>query len=340
MKRLGNIYNIIASMDNLTMADSKARKGKLRSYGVRLHDENRDHNIKELHEALVSGTFKTSPYHVYTIFTTKERKIYRLPYYPDRILHHAIMNVLEPVWVSVFTHDSYSCIKGRGIHLAAKKLRKCLRKDPEETAFCLKLDIKKFYPSIDHDILKALVRKKIKDRKLLALLDEIIDSADGIPIGNYLSQYFANLYLSYFDHWIKEVKKVKHYYRYADDMVVLSANKEYLHTLLSEINNYLQQELKLSVKENWQVFPVKSRGIDFVGYVFYHHHILLRKSIKKRFCQKVAQLRKKKVEPQEIQRRTASWYGWAKHCNSVNLLNKIQYESTLRPTTGQTNTRQ
>ena len=120
------------------------------------------------------------------------------------------MNILEPIWLSIFTKDTYSCIKNRGIHKLVNNLKKALKSDPEGTKYCLKLDIKKFYPSINHDILKIQVRKKIKDSKVLALLDEIIDSTDsltprvGVPIGNYLSQYFANVYLSEFDHIMKE----------------------------------------------------------------------------------------------------------------------------------------
>lgn len=122
---------------------------------------------------------------------------------------------MEPIWVKIFTRDTYSCIKNRGIHALLQKLQSDLASDPEGTKYCLKLDIKKFYPSINHKILKQIIRKKIKDKNLLKLLDEIIDSADGVPIGNYLSQFFANLYLAYFDHWVKEELKVKYYYRYA-----------------------------------------------------------------------------------------------------------------------------
>ena len=118
----------------------------------------------------------------------------------------------------------------------------------------------KFYPSIDHEILKQVVRRKIKDKRLLWLLDEIIDSADGVPIGNYLSQYFANLYLAYFDHWIKEEKRIKYYYRYADDIVILGSDKNELHSLLHEIRAYLSDRLKLKVKRNYQVFPVDKSG--------------------------------------------------------------------------------
>jgi RNA-directed DNA polymerase len=188
-------------------------------------------------------------------------------------------------------------------------------KSESETTYCLKLDIKKFYPNIDHNILKLLLRKKIKDQNLLWLLDEIIDSAKGLPIGNYLSQYFANFYLTYFDHWIKEQMKVKHYFRYADDIVILHSDKEYLHSILSAIRNYFSKNLKLEIKSNYQVFPVKSRGIDFVGYVFYHTHILLRKRIKQNFARKL------KSNPNTES--TPSYLGWLKHCNAKHLTKKL-----------------
>ena len=325
MKRIGNLFDKVISLDNLRLADMKARKGKAKSYGVKVHDQNRDANLLALHESLENGTFKTSKYYTFTIFEPKERLIYRLPYYPDRILHHAIMNVLEPIWVSVFTKDTYSCIKKRGIHLCAKNVKRALKQDPEGTKYCLKIDVRKFYPSIDHELLKGVVRRKIKDVRLLALLDEIIDSAEGVPIGNYLSQYFANLFLTYFDHWMKEVKGVKYYWRYADDIVVLSANKEWLHALLRDIRAYLHDNLALHVKKNYQVFPVESRGIDFLGYVFYHTHTLLRKSIKQNLCRRVASLNRMKNPPSKeaYKRSICSWWGWCKYCDSINLVNKL-----------------
>jgi RNA-directed DNA polymerase len=314
MKRKGNLYSAIYSMDNLQLADTKASKGKANQYGVQIHNNNKESNLLELQNMLINKTYKTSPYTTFKVFEPKERDVYRLPYYPDRITHHAIMNILEPLFVKCFTADTYSCIKGRGIHVAAYKLKAALN-DVQNTQYCLKLDIKKFYPNIDHEILKTLLRKKIKDVDLLWLLDEIIDSAAGVPIGNYLSQYFANFYLTYFDHWLKETKQVKYYYRYADDIVILSSNKKYLHELLAEIKIYLNDNLKLTVKENYQIFPVAARGIDFIGYVFYQTHTLLRKTIKKNF----ARMLKRNHNKASI----ASYYGWAKHCNSKNLLNKL-----------------
>jgi hypothetical protein len=314
MKRVNNLFEKICSIENLQLADLKARKGKAMQYGVQLHDKNKEENILSLHNNLINKNYQTSAYSTFKIYEPKEREVFRLPYYPDRITHHAIMNVLEPVFISTFTKDTYSCIKGKGIHAAANAVKKAL-KDIASTTYCLKLDIKKFYPNIDHHILKQLLRKKIKEEDLLWLLDGIIDSAPGLPIGNYLSQYFANFYLTYFDHWIKEVKQVKYYFRYADDLVILSDSKHYLHQLLSDIRTYLQQQLKLTIKENYQVFPVAARSIDFVGYRFYHTHTLLRKSIKQNFARMISS-RKNKAS-------IASYNGWAKHCNSKHLLKKL-----------------
>lgn len=315
MKRVNNLYSEICSLENLRLADAIARRGKLKTAGVLQHDANREENIQALHEALLNKTFTTSPYKTFTVYEPKERTVFCLPYYPDRIVHHAIMNVLEPVIVPTFTTDTYSSIKGRGVHKAARKLKKAL-KDKAETTYCLKIDIVKFYPNVDHDILKHLLARKIKDKDLLWLLHNIIDSAQGLPIGNYLSQYFSNLYMTGFDHWLKEKKKVKYYFRYADDLVILSDSKPCLHQLLANIRKYLDRKLKLQVKDNYQVFPVDARSIDFLGYRFFHTHTLLRKRNKKNLARAIA----RGANEQTI----ASYMGWAKHCNSRNLVKTLK----------------
>lgn len=313
MKRIGSLYEQITSLANLQAADAKAQKGKANQYGVIRHNQNREGNLLVLQDKLQNKTYRTSTYDVFTVNETKERTVYRLPFFPDRITHHAIMNVLEKIFVGTFTADTYSCIKKRGIHALLTKLKRDL-KDVSGTTYCLKFDIKKFYPSVDHAMLKTLLRRKFKDPDLLWLLDEIIDSAPGLPIGNYLSQYLANFYLSYFDHWLKEEKGIKYYYRYADDVVILSNDKAKLHQLLEDIKLYLE-ELKLEVKDNHQVFPVAARGIDYVGYVFYHTHILLRKQIKKNFARKLSK------DPQHVSK--ASYLGWLSHANAKHLTKKL-----------------
>jgi retron-type reverse transcriptase len=340
MKRIGNLYDYIISVENLNAAERKARHAKGARSGLRAFDSDRENNIAKLHEVLERCDYNTSAYNTFTIYEPKERQICKLPYYPDRIVHHAIMNVMEPIWVSMFTADTYSCLKKRGIHACAQAVKRTLKEYPEETAYCLKLDIRKFYQSINHAILKQLLRRKLKDERLLNLLDEIIDSHNtlppycirykgcGIPIGNYLSQYLANLYLTYFDHWLKEVKNVRFYYRYADDIVIFSDNKETLHALLHNIRAYLWDNLKLTIKPNYQVFPTDARGIDYVGYRFWHTHTLMRKRIKHNLCRAVAKMRKHNITDPKAQRMAlCGWIGWSKYCNSINLLNKLNIKN-------------
>ena len=318
MKRKGNLFEKIADVENIRLAERKASRGKENRFGVKLFHQNLERNILSIANSLINETYVTSEYHIFNIVTKegKERTIYRLPY-TDRVVHHAIMNVLEPLFVSVFVSRTYSCIKKRGIHKCLSDLRRDLLKNEEETTYCLKFDIRKFYPSINHEVLKSILLRKIKDQKLLRLLYSIIDSAPGVPIGNYLSQYFANLYLAYFDHSMIEAG-FKYYYRYADDVVILSSEKEKLHEALITVNNLLKP-LCLTLKSNYQIFPVEARGIDFVGYVTRHHYSLMRKTIKKRFAKKAAKLEK----PCNLKHSLSQYYGWAIHCNSVNLLKKL-----------------
>ena len=199
MKRLNGLHDRICTLQNIEEADKNARKGK-HNWGIIKHDQHAKEDNKKLLETLETLSYTTSEYSKYKIYEPKERIIFRLPYYPDRIAQWAIMNVMEPIWTASFIGHTYSCIKERGIHKLAQDVKKALITDAEGTIYCLKIDVRKFYPSINHRTMKRLLRRKIKDEKLLVILDEIVDSAEGVPIGNYLSQFFANLYLTYFDH--------------------------------------------------------------------------------------------------------------------------------------------
>lgn len=322
MKRYNNLFDKIVTLENLYLADKKARRNKGRRKDIQEFDKDRENLLTKLRDDLINENYVTSEYDTFIIREPKERLIFKLPYYPDRIVHHAIMNVLEPIWRSIFINNTYSCIKKRGIHKALRDVRSAL-KDKQNTVYCLKLDVKKFYPSINHEVLKTIVRKKIKDEKLLRLLDGIIDSVDGVPIGNYLSQFFANLYLTYFDHWIKERKNVKYYFRYADDIVILHSDKTYLWQLLNEIRDYFDN-LKLEIKKNYQVFRVEDRSISFVGYNIYHDYVLIRKNIKYKMCKKTSVLNKLiHLSFDEYRQQVCSHIGWIKHCDGINLLKKI-----------------
>lgn len=320
MKRIGNIFDKICDIQNIELADDYARRGKNKKYGILKHDKNRTKENLQLQKSLQQLTYNTSKYSTFTVYEPKKRLIYRLPYYPDRITHWAIMNILEPIWTNIFIKQSYSCVKDRGIHNLLKDLKKVLTKDKEGTKYCLKLDIVKFYPSIDHDILKQIIRRKIKDKRLLILLDNIINSTSGVPIGNYLSQFFANLYLTYFDHWLKEEVKVKYYFRYADDIVILSDSKDKLRQIFILVKLYLKHVLNLNVKHNYQVFPVNKRGIDFVGYVFHHSYIILRKSIKYKIKRLLYLYYQHKISFKKLKLKLTAYFGWLKYCNSKHFL--------------------
>ena len=326
MKRHNNLFDKICDLDNLRLATQKAKRNKRCKDEINRYYKNEEDNLFNLYTDLLFEQYHTSKYKIYKIYEPKEREIYKLPFYPDRIVHHAIMNVLDKIWVDLFIPNTYSCIKNRGIIKLRNTLYNDLVNNKEQTKYCLKLDIKKFYPSIDHDILKQIIRHKIKDRKLLRLLDEIIDSAPGVPIGNYLSQFFANLYLNKFDHWIHETLRIKYYYRYCDDIVILSSDKGKLHKLRQDIQKYLKT-LKLELKDNYSIYPVNNRGISFVGYKFYHDHILLRKSIKNKIWRLIQLYLEKRINKLKFKRSIQSYYGWLKYCNSKRLLSKI-YELT------------
>lgn len=277
MKRYSGLHDKLCTIENIEVADNNARKNKNKKYGINKHDKNRQYENEDLVDKLFNLKYKTS---------------------------------------------KYSCIEGRGIHLCANNLKRDLRKYPNETTYCLKLDIRKFYPSIPHDGLKKCIRKKIKDKDFLMILDEIIDSTDnvrdisskltnkigiGVPIGNYLSQYFANLYLSELDHLCKEELKCKFYYRYADDIVILSNDKNFLHKVLIYIKLYVHT-IGLKVKDNYQIYPVNSRGINFVGYVFYHTHTLIRKSIKYKIIRLVNSYLNREIDRKEFKVKMCAYY--------------------------------
>jgi RNA-directed DNA polymerase len=328
MIRYNNLYDQVCARDNVFLAYLNAKKKKSQSWGVLEFEKDLDNNLECVYQDLMNETYKISEYRLTTVYEPKERQVYCLPF-RDRVAQHAVMNVLKPIWDKVFIKFTYSGIKGRGIKGFSVDLKHGLKRD-RNTQYCLKIDTRKFYPTIDHDIMKEIVRKKIKDARVLAFLDMYIESAPGMPIGNYLSQYMATLYFAYFDHWMKDVMKVKYYYRYCDDIVILAKNKPQVHYYRYRMEQYMRDNLKLQIKDNYQVFPVDARGIDVVGYVFFHTHVLLRKSIKKNFCRKAAALNKLDLDPKKYKQQLSPWNGWLKGCNGRHLMKKVlKYEKVF-----------
>ena len=345
MKRYGNLYEQICSMDNLIIAHHHASTGKGWYQEVKTVNSNPQEYLDILQGMLENKTYETSDYDIFLRQDgVKVRMIYKLPYFPDRICQWAVMQVIEPYLIKNFIRDTYSAIPGRGIHLALERIKKALVTNPEGTKYCLKMDVKQFYPSINHKILKEKFRKLFKDKDLLWLIDEIIDSTpedSGIPIGNYLSQYCGNYYLSDFDHWIKETTfvfngkpvKIKYFFRYMGDMIILSDSKEFLHYLRRLISEYLMTNLRLTLKNTWQVFPVKDRGIDYVGYRIFPEFVLLRKRTVKTMTRALLRMRAKIEDGEALTYHdycsVNSYLGWMKPCDCHRL--KHKYVDPIMP---------
>lgn len=312
MKRANGLYQELISSENIIKAYSNAKKGKSHYKEVQMIEKNPSFYLEQIQDMLINETYKVSKYRTFKKKSGgKIREIYKLPFYPDRIVHHCIVQVVQKLWTSLLIRNTFSTIPSRGIHDGVKRVKMSL-KNKYETQYCLKLDIHKYYQSIDHDVLKLTLERKIKDTKFLKLLFLVIDSAEGIPIGNYVSQWFGNIHLAYFDHFCKEQLKSKHYFRYCDDIVILSYDKESLHNQFLEITKYLES-LNLKIKPNYQVFPVDKRGIDFLGYRFFHDFTLVRKRI-------VIAMKRNLDKPQSI----PCYYGWLKHADSYRLLTKYK----------------
>lgn len=324
------LWEAICSIDNIRLAHKNAKRGKGWYKEVQEINKDPEKYFKILQDMLINKTYKTSKYEIFIKNDSgKEREIFKLPYFPDRVCQWATIQVIEPILILTFTRDTYSSIPNKGIHSCLNKVKKDINADLEGTKYCLKLDITKFYPSINHDILNQKYYNLFKDNDLLWLINEIIDSTDGdtgIPIGNYFSQYSGNLYLSSFDHWVKENLHIKYYYRYMDDIVILMDSKEKLHDIKLQVTNYLETNLLLKVKDNWQIFPTAVRGIDFVGYRIFPKYTLLRKSTCKKFKIKVKSINRKIKNNKKITYSDFcsinSYKGWLKHCNSYRLTQK------------------
>jgi len=319
MKRHGNLFNRIMAEDNLRLAFVKARRGKSWQSAVKRVERGLEEHLAKLRKSLVNKTFCTSTYRLKVIHEPKTRTIYRLPLYPDRIVQHALMNIIEPIWDAMFIPESYACRQGKGLHAGSRRTMEMVRK----YRYCLKGDISKFYPSIDHDLLFGLVERKIKCRDTLWLLGNIIYSLPGgknAPIGNYTSQWFGNLYLNELDRFVKHTIRVRGYVRYCDDFCLFHDDKKFLHAALNQIRGFLAEQLRLRLSKE-DVFPV-SRGVDFLGYRHFPKYLLLRKSTAKRVKARLGKLpgllARGKLTLEQFRSSLASTLGWLKWANAHN----------------------
>ena len=283
MKRIGYLYEKIVSVDNCREAILDASKGKMKRKKVQHVLAHLEEYAIDLSERLQRLDFLT-PYTTRVIndgLSGKERELQIPNFYPDQCAHHAIVRIMQPIFQKSTYHWSCANIPGRGIDHASKGVERATKRDLKHAKYCVKMDIRKFYPSIPHDLLKARLRTKIKDEKALAIIGEVIDShSPGLPIGNYTSPWLAEFFLQPLDWFIKQELGIRHYIRYADDLVLIDNNKKKLRKALYAVKDYVEK-LGMTLKPDYQLFRIqqngKGRKIDFVGRCFGRGYTTIRK---------------------------------------------------------------
>jgi len=338
MKTHRNLYPLIYAFNNLHLAYVKARRGKRYKPEVLQFSANLERELIGLYWELAGHSYRTGEYRRFTVYEPKRREVAALPF-RDRIVHHALCNVIEPIFERGFIHDSYACRVGKGTHAAADRLTEFLRQAHRRWGGCyvLKADVASYFPSVDHGVLMDIIRRKIACPETLGLVEEILDSwngdvVHGIPIGNLTSQLFANVYLNELDQFVKHGLRARYYVRYMDDLILLAADKATLWGWQSRIEQFLQEALRLHLNHKTDIFP-EARGVDFVGYRTWRTHRLLRKRSVKQMRRKLKALGAKyaagEVDVETISAVVASWVGHASHANTYRLRCKVFREFTI-----------
>jgi len=343
MKRHAGLFDQIVSFENLYLASRKARRGKRYKGSVISFEANVEEELLRLQEELATRSYTPGQYREFTIYERKPRKISAAPY-RDRVVHHALCNIIEPLFEKTFIFDSYACRRGKGTHKAVARFTAFCRKN----RYVLKTDIRKYFPSIDHEILLQKIKKKIKCPDTLWLTRVIIEGSNkqeeirnyfwgddlftpfqrgkGIPIGNLTSQFFANIYLDDLDHFIKEDLKCPYYIRYVDDLTIFANEKKMLWQVRDAIADFLSRERLLLHSGKTYIAPV-SVGIDHLGYRVYPDHRRLRKDNSLRFEGKVRKMsqfyKSGLISLEKVNASVQSWLGHASHADTYGLRKKI-----------------
>lgn len=332
---MSNLFNKIFSLENLEKAykDTLKESGKYKVEAIKFQ-RNETVNLLRLRKSLYEGSYRFSGYETFKVYEPKVR-IINAPHYKDKIVQLALNNVLKGIFEQSFINESYACMDKRGTHKAVDQVQKNLRQaywEWGDKAYICKADVRKFFYSIDRDILKRLIRKKIKEKDVLWVIDEIIDSGDlidsvGLPLGNTLSQLCANIYLNEFDQYAKRYLGYKYYVRYADDIVIILRNKKEAQKAKQEFINFLN--IRLNMEHNvqkTQVFPI-NQGVNAYGFKIYRTHRLLRNNSKKAIKRKIKKMpyliNEGKLPITTANTMLASWAGHAKHASSRNFIKSI-----------------
>jgi retron-type reverse transcriptase len=345
-QHVGGLYDVIISIKNLFDAWGEFKSGKIKKKDVSVFAVNVEENLFLLRQILIQKQYQHGKYTAFFVHDPKLRSIHKAQVI-DRVLHHALVQIITPLFDKTFIFDSYSSRKDKGTHKAGKRFREFawkLSQNNTRTVWVLKCDIRKFFDSVDHEILFSLIKKKIKDENVLSLLKNIIWSfqsrmlqiqkgmpdtlaSKGIPLGNLTSQLFSNIYLDVFDQFVKRDLQIKHYIRYADDFVVLSADKGYLDILVPVFEDFLLNKLKLSLHPKKVIIQKWHQGVDFLGFVHFPYHSVIRTKTRNRILGKMKLARTKMenglMSSEQYNQILQSYLGRLRHCRSKDLREKI-----------------
>ena len=331
MKSYGDLYYKFLSRENILLAIKNASKRKKKRKYVRMIIENPEQYVDYFRNyAMKFKNKKHKPREIYDGIQRKKRIII-VPTFDEQVVHHMLVNVLKPILLKPMYMHSYGSLPNKGSYKGMKTVKKWIKHGGKNIKYCFKCDIKKYFDSIPHDILKSKLRKIIKDEMFLNVLFEVIDVVPkGIPLGFYTSQWLSNWYLTELDHKIKEEFGAIYYIRYMDDIVMFGSNKRKLHKLKEKVERYINDKLGLVLKENWQIFRFdygnrKGRPLDFMGYKFYRNRITLRKTILKKAKRKAFNIYWKNKITIFDARQMLSYMGWFSHTNTYKTyLNDIK----------------
>ncbi len=330
-----NIFERIVDPDNFYNAYKQTQKG-----GSKYKEEamkfalNETHNLEQLRQSLISEKYAMSGYVRFKVYEPKVRDI-DAPHYKDKIVQIAINNILKEIYYPCFIYDSYACIDNKGTHKCVDRINHFTRKarwEYGQDAYIIKIDIKKFFYTIDRDTLKSFLPKKIKCKKTLRLLSKIIDSANtidllGLPLGNTLSQICANIYMNKVDQYAKRALSIKYYVRYADDVLIIVKNKDEANEFLELVKSFIMSKLKLSINQKkTKIFPL-SQGVNAIGFKIHTTHRMLRNDSKKKIKRKAKKMRRLIEEGimtvEKAEQILGSWKGHADTGNSYNFVQKL-----------------
>jgi retron-type reverse transcriptase len=338
MKPFINLFGQVTKFENLFNAYRDARKGKRYDSEILSFEFNAEENLLKLKRELEGWTYCHGGYREFIVNDSKKRRIKAAPF-RDRVVHHALCNIIEPVFEPTFIYDSYACRKEKGTQRALRRLKMFLRsmaamqggnKIPE--IYCLQCDISKYFDSINHDILFEMIKGRIGDKKILWLVKEILNSNNhetgkGIPIGNLTSQLFANVYLNELDQFIKRSLKRRYYIRYMDDFLNFSTDKQELWQMKDKIADFLRNRLDLNLHpKKANVFPA-AQGIEFLGYKVFSDYRILKQNTVKRIIKRVKRYKKEirngTMEKEKLALSVQSWRAYAEFAKSWYTINKI-----------------